>query len=729
MDVSHLLEGLNPAQRQAVTAEPGHHLVLAGAGSGKTRVLVHRIGWLTEVLGVRPYSILAVTFTNKAAGEMRQRVSALVEGSGPSGRSGMWVGTFHGIAHRLLRLHARDAGLPDTFQVLDSDDQLRLLKRTIVDLGLDEKQFPPRLASWFVNQCKDEGKRSKHLQVTDYQSGVLRDIYAAYEAACERSGLVDFAELLLRTHELLRDNPGLLAHYRQRFTQILVDEFQDTNAIQYAFVRLLAGETGCVLVVGDDDQAIYGWRGARVEHVQHFLRDFPDAQTLRLEQNYRSTGTILAAANAVIANNPERLGKRLWTDGADGEPIELFAAYNENDEARFVVERVQQWIAHGGTASDCAVLYRSNAQSRAFEDALMQAGMPYRVYGGLRFFERAEIRDTLAYLRLIANRADDAAFERAVNTPTRGIGERTLDQVRASARADNAPMWEAMLGEIVDSRLSGRARNALRGFAELIEQLAGECRELVLAEQIDRVLLRSGLRAYYAAESRGSLDSRTDNLDELVTVASRFHAADIEEQDLPELVAFLAFASLEAGEGQAEAWEDGVQLMSLHAAKGLEFPLVFLAGMEEGIFPSRRALEESGRLDEERRLAYVGITRAREKLVLCYAEARRIHGVDLYGTPSRFVREIPAPLLNELRPRVQVARPMGYSGGPRGASSLQEDPGHGLKLGQRVRHMNFGEGVITDAEGSGAHARVQVNFDSAGSKWMVVAYAKLEAIR
>jgi DNA helicase II / ATP-dependent DNA helicase PcrA len=721
MDVSHLLDNLNPAQREAITAEPGHHLVLAGAGSGKTRVLVHRIGWLTEVVGVPPHAILAVTFTNKAAGEMRNRVAALVGHT-----RGMWVGTFHSIAHRLLRLHWREAALPEGFQVIDSDDQLRLLKRTIGELDLDDKQFPPRLAAWFVNQCKDEGKRSKHLQSVDYHADTLRDIYASYEQACQRAGLVDFAELLLRSHELLRDQAALLEHYRHRFREILVDEFQDTNAIQYAFVRMLAGESGHVLVVGDDDQSIYGWRGAKVEHVQHFLRDFPTAALVKLEQNYRSTSNILGAANAVIANNTDRLGKRLWTDSADGEPIDLLRAYNEIDEARFVVERVQQWIAGGGHAGDCAVLYRSNAQSRAFEDALMQAGIAYRVYGGLRFFERAEIKDTLAYLRLLTNRADDAAFERAVNTPARGIGGRTLEVVRSRARADNAPMWEAMLGEIVDGSLAGRAKNALRGFAELIEKLAAETRDLDLSEQIDHVLLRSGLRAHYAEESRGALDSRTDNLDELVTVASRFHVSDVEDEGLPELIAFLAYASLEAGEGQAEAWEDGVQLMSLHAAKGLEFPLVFLAGMEEGIFPSRKALEESGRLDEERRLAYVGITRAREQLVLSHAESRRIHGVDLYGQPSRFLREIPSALLRELRPKVQAARPA-YAAPRR--SSLVEEPSHGLRLGQRVRHMNFGEGVITDAEGSGAHARVQVNFDSEGSKWMVVAYARLVEVR
>jgi len=717
MDVSHLLDGLNPAQREAVSAAPGHHLVLAGAGSGKTRVLVHRIGWLTEVFGVPMHGILAVTFTNKAAGELRQRTAALV----PHGTRGAWIGTFHGLAHRLLRLHWQDAGLPATFQVLDADDQLRLVKRVINELGLDEAFFPPRQAAWRINHYKDEGKRAQHIQPMDAGDATFLRIYTAYDAACQRAGLVDFAELLLRTIELWRNHPALLQHYQQRFGELLVDEFQDTNAIQYAFLRLLAGERGHCFVVGDDDQAIYGWRGAKVEHVQQFLHDFPGAQTLRLEQNYRSTSTILAAANAVIARNGSRMGKQLWTEAGEGAPIDLYAAYNEVDEARFVVERVEEAIAAGGRASDCAVLYRSNAQSRAIEEALLQAGLPYRVYGGLRFFERAEIKDTLAYLRLIANRADDAAFERAVNTPARGIGERTLESVRVAARQNDAPLWEAALQMIAGDALTARARNALRGFIELIEALARECGGQPLAQQIDHVLLRSGLRAHYAAESRGQLEARTDNLDELVTVATRFAPRE-DDADLPELVAFLAYAALEAGEGQAEDWEDGVQLMTLHAAKGLEFPLIFLVGMEEGLFPSQRSMEESGRLEEERRLAYVGITRARERLTLTYAERRRLHGTDLYGTPSRFLREIPPGLVREVRPRPQVSRPLAYSS----PKPIEEETGHGLRLGQRVRHMNFGEGIITGAEGSGAHARVQVNFETAGAKWLVVAYANLQ---
>ncbi|MFC0676548.1 DNA helicase II [Lysobacter korlensis] len=723
MDVSHLLDALNPAQREAVSAPPGHYLVLAGAGSGKTRVLTHRIAWLNEVHGVPTHGILAVTFTNKAAGEMRHRVDAQLRG----GARGMWIGTFHGLAHRLLRLHWQEAKLPEGFQVLDSDDQQRLAKRVVQQLELDETRFPPRQLAWWINAQKDEGRRPQHLQGgADEWSDTMRRCYATYQERCDRAGLVDFAELLLRAHELLRDNPALLAHYRHRFGEILVDEFQDTNAIQYAFVRVLAGESGHVFVVGDDDQAIYGWRGAKVENVQRFLRDFPGAQTLRLEQNYRSSANILEAANAVIAHNPDRLGKKLWTDTGTGEPIDLYSAYNEIDEARFVVERLRQWVRDGGSFGEVAILYRSNAQSRAFEEALIGEQVPYRVYGGLRFFERAEIKDTLAYLRLVANRSDDAAFERAVNTPTRGIGERTLDEVRRLARGLGLPLWQAAQALTGGTVLAARARNALAGFVNLIDSLQADVAEMPLQEKIDHVLARSGLREHYANESRGQLDSRTDNLDELVSVASRFIRSDDDDAAaMPELVAFLSYAALEAGEGQARADEDGVQLMTLHSAKGLEFPLVFLAGMEEGLFPSSKSNEEAGRLEEERRLAYVGITRARQKLVLTYAEARRIHGQDMYGMPSRFLREIPATLLHEVRPKVQVSRPV-YTPRPRrdwGHAQLETPT---LPLGASVRHPSFGTGTVTDYEGSGAHARVQVNFDDAGSKWLVVAFANLQ---
>src|SRR6476659_9585587 len=661
MDVSYLLDALNPAQREAVTAPPGHYLVLAGAGSGKTRVLTHRIAWLNEVYGIPAHGIFAVTFTNKAAGEMRARADALLQrgGSRPGGR-GMWIGTFHGLAHRLLRLHWQDAKLPEGFQVLDSDDQLRLVKRVVQQLEIDEARFPPRQIAWWINAQKDEGRRPQHLQAgSDPWLDAMRRSYELYQERCDRAGLVDFAELLLRAHELLRDNAALLAHYQRRFGELLVDEFQDTNAIQYAFVRVLAGDSGRVFVVGDDDQAIYGWRGAKVENVQRFLRDFPGATTLRLEQNYRSSANILDAANAVIAHNPDRLGKQLWTDSGEGESIDLYAAYNEIEEARVVVERIRQWVHAGGSYAECAVPSRRPAQSRAFEEALLAEQMPYRVYGGMRFFERAEIKDTLAYLRLVANRDDDASFERAVNTPTRGIGERTLDEVRRRARTDGVSLWEASIRVAREQGLAARARNALMGFHTLVDGLAGETAPLPLQEKIDHVLARSGLRTHYANDSRVKLAARTDNLDELVSVASRFVQRDDDEEAaaLTELVAFLAYAALEAGEGQAQAGEDGVQLMTLHSAKGLEFPLVFLAGLEEGLFPNTKSQEEPGRLEEERRLAYVGSTRARQKLVLTYAEARRIHGSDMYGIPSRFLREIPGPLVNEVRPRVQVSRP------------------------------------------------------------------------
>jgi DNA helicase-2/ATP-dependent DNA helicase PcrA len=770
MDVSHLLDGLNPAQREAVTAPFGHYLVLAGAGSGKTRVLTHRIGWLLEVDRVSPWSVLAVTFTNKAAGEMRARTEALISNE----LRGLTVGTFHGIAHRLLRRHWREARLPETFQILDSDDQQRLIKRTIQGLGLDEARFPPRQAAWFINNAKDEGKRPGALD-PGYNpiNATMIDIYKAYEAACERAGLVDFAELLLRAHELWLHNAALLDHYRERYRHLLIDEFQDTNTLQYAWIRVLAGDTGQVFVVGDDDQAIYGWRGARVENVHFFLRDFPSAKTIRLEQNYRSTGNILAAANAVIAHNPDRLGKELWTDGAAGDPIEVYSAYNEQDEARYVIEQIRAFVNEGGTPSDISILYRSNAQSRNFEEQLIQHDIAYRVYGGLRFFDRAEIKDALAYLRLVGNRHDDAAFERAVNTPPRGIGERTLDLVRQRARRDEASLWEAALAELATDALAGRAKNALRAFLSLIDDLAQTClaphrhpgegpdpfslsaqpmdpglrrddgdgevapdvvnaildtphpdEPLPLSEQIEHAIARSGLRDFYEKDSRGSAESRVENLDELVNVASRFsRTPDDLDAGLSELAAFLSHAALEAGEGQGEAWEDCVQLMTLHSAKGLEFPLVFLVGLEDGLFPSQKSTEEPGRLEEERRLAYVGITRARSRLVLTHAESRRLHGAEMYSRPSRFLREIPTALLHEVRPRVQVSRPVHGGLGERSAPSRVDTPP--LKLGQRVRHATFGDGVVVDYEGTGAHTRVQINFEGAGSKWLVLAYANL----
>jgi DNA helicase-2/ATP-dependent DNA helicase PcrA len=730
MDVSYLIDSLNDAQREAVCAPPGHYLVLAGAGSGKTRVLTHRIGWLTQVERVPPWAVLAVTFTNKAAGEMRARLDSLI----PGGTTGLTVGTFHGIAHRLLRRHFREAGLPEGFQILDADDQQRLVKRVVAGLGLDEARFPPRQATWQINGWKDEGKRPDAIEHGNHPvTRTLVQIYTAYEEACRRAGLVDFAELLLRAHELWLKNPAVLEHYQQRWRHLLIDEFQDTNALQYAWIRVLAGNVGKVFAVGDDDQSIYGWRGARVENMQQFLKDFPGARTIKLEQNYRSTATILKAANAVIARNGSRLGKQLWTAGEAGERIALYAAYNEQDEARFVIERIREYIAEHGSAKDCAILYRSNAQSRNFEEQLSQRSIPYRVYGGLRFFERAEVKDALAYLRLTANRHDDAAFERAVNTPPRGIGDRTLDVLRRRARAEGSSLWEAALGELADGReLAGRAKNAVKGFLALIDQMARDFAGaspqageggLNLAEQVDHAITHTGLRDHYEKDSRGNGETRVENLDELINVASRFAMTPEDvEAGLTELAAFLSHAALEAGEGQGEAWDDCVQLMTLHSAKGLEFPLVFLVGMEEGLFPSQRSTEDESRLEEERRLAYVGITRARERLVVTHAESRRMHGTEMLARPSRFLAEMPAELIDEVRPRVQVSRPM-YAGRYADSSSLQEDLP--VRLGQRVSHPSFGEGVVVSAEGSGAHTRLHVNFESAGSKWLVAAYANL----
>jgi len=724
MDVSHLLDSLNAAQREAVSAPPGSYLVLAGAGSGKTRVLTHCIAWLAEVEHVPPWAILAVTFTNKAAGEMRGRLDSLL----PAGTRGLSVGTFHGIAHRLLRRHWREANLPETFQILDADDQQRLVKRVVAGLGLDEARFPPRQATWQINGWKDEGKRPDAIEAGDHPvTRTYLSIYRAYEEACRRAGLVDFAELLLRAHELWLHNPEVLAHYRERWRHLLIDEFQDTNALQYAWIRVLAGNTGKVFAVGDDDQSIYGWRGARVENMHAFLRDFAGAQTIRLEQNYRSTAIILEAANAIIARNPSRLGKQLWTAGEKGEAIALYSAYNDQDEARFVIERIREHIEHGGRADEIAVLYRSNAQSRAFEEQLHQYDVPYRVYGGQRYFERAEVKDALSYLRLTANRHDDAAFERAVNTPPRGIGERTLDQLRRRARAENISMWDAALAELSGAELNARAKNALKAFLTLIEEFARTFQSFNLSEQVEHATAHSGLRDYYERDSRGNAESRVENLDELVNVASRFEPTQEDiEAGLSELAAFLAHAALEAGEAQGEAGEACVQLMTLHSAKGLEFPIVFLVGLEEGLFPSQRSTEDASRLEEERRLAYVGITRARQRLILTYAESRRMHGSEMLARPSRFLAELPQSLLEEVRPRARITRPV-YAPRDSGHAPLV-DESMPVKLGQRVRHAHFGEGVVVSAEGNGAHTRIQVNFADAGPKWLVAAYANLTAL-
>ncbi|WCG82865.1 DNA helicase II [Pectobacterium sp. A5351] len=720
MDVSDLLDGLNDKQRDAVAAPRSNLLVLAGAGSGKTRVLVHRIAWLLSVENCSPYSIMAVTFTNKAAAEMRHRIDHLIGTS----QGGMWIGTFHGLAHRLLRAHHMDANLPQDFQILDSEDQLRLLKRLIRALNLDEKQWPPRQAMWFINGKKDEGLRPQHIE--SYGNPIEQTwqrVYQAYQEACDRAGLVDFAELLLRAHELWLNKPHVLNHYRERFTNILVDEFQDTNRIQYAWIRMLAGDSAKVMIVGDDDQSIYGWRGAQVENIQLFLKDFAGAETIRLEQNYRSTSNILKAANALIAHNGGRLGKNLWTDGVEGEPISLYCAFNELDEARYVVNRIKTWQENGGALKDNAILYRSNAQSRVLEEALLQQSMPYRIYGGMRFFERQEIKDALSYLRLIANRNDDAAFERVVNTPTRGIGDRTLDVVRQTSRDRQLTLWQATRALLQEKVLAGRAAASLQRFIELIDALAYETSELPLHVQTDRVIKDSGLWSMYEQEKGEKGQARVENLEELVTATRQFSYQE-EDQDLMPLQAFLSHAALEAGEGQADANQDAVQLMTLHSAKGLEFPQVFIVGMEEGMFPSQMSLDEGGRLEEERRLAYVGVTRAMEKLTITYAESRRLYGKEAYHRPSRFVGELPEECVEEVRLRASVSRPVNHQ--RLGTPVTQNDSGY--KLGQRVRHAKFGEGTIVNLEGSGDHARLQVAFQGQGIKWLVAAYARLETM-
>ncbi|EJG0966648.1 DNA helicase II [Vibrio parahaemolyticus] len=723
MDPSLLLDGLNDKQREAVAAPLENLLVLAGAGSGKTRVLVHRIAWLMSVEQASPFSIMSVTFTNKAAAEMRGRIEELMMGSA----SGMWNGTFHGICHRILRAHYLDTKLPEDFQIIDSDDQQRLLKRLIKAQNLDEKQWPARQVAWWINGKKDEGLRPTHIDA--YHDPVTKtylQLYTAYQEACDRAGLVDFAEILLRAHELLRDNKFVREHYQARFKHILVDEFQDTNNIQYAWLRMMAGPECHVMIVGDDDQSIYGWRGAKVENIEKFTREFPSVTTIRLEQNYRSTKTILEASNTLIANNTERMGKELWTDGVVGEPISVYSAYNELDEARFAVNKIKEWQDKGGALNDAAMLYRNNAQSRVLEEALIQAGLPYRIYGGMRFFERQEIKDALAYMRLMANRNDDAAFERVVNTPTRGLGDKTLETIRRAARDRGCTMWEASVAMLDEQVLAGRAAGALGRFIELITALEDDTLEMPLHEQTDHVIKYSGLFTMYEQEKGEKSKARIENLEELVTATRQFEKPE-EAEEMSLLTAFLTHAALEAGEGQADEFEDAVQLMTLHSAKGLEFPLVFMVGVEEGMFPSQMSAEEAGRLEEERRLCYVGMTRAMQKLYITYAEMRRLYGQDKYHKPSRFIRELPETCLDEVRMKAQVSRPA--SSGRFSQTAVKENFNEtGFSLGSRVMHPKFGEGTIINFEGSGPQSRVQIAFNGEGIKWLVTAYARLEKL-
>jgi len=713
MDISHIFNELNDAQREAVAAPPGPLLILAGAGSGKTRVLTSRIAYLVEAHQVSPLSILAVTFTNKASREMRGRIEDML--NLPMG--GMWIGTFHSLAHRLLRQHYQEANLPQAFQILDSDDQLRMIKRSLKELALDEAYWPPKQLQWYINGHKEEGRRPANVPPSnDAQQQTLLAVYSHYESLCQRFGLIDFSELLLRAFELLKNNEILRERYQSRFQHVLVDEFQDTNSIQYAWLRLLVQKSQNLFAVGDDDQSIYGWRGAKVENILQFEKDFPETKTIRLEQNYRSTTHILDAANAVIKNNGTRLGKNLWTAGDEGEPVKLYTAYD--------IDQITAWVNQGGLRNEVAILYRSNAQSRTFEEVLLNVGMPYRVYGGLRFFERAEIKDALAYLRLCTRTEDDPSFERIINTPTRGIGNKTVDTVREYARANQLSMWDATNQLISTTQLTSRAQSALALFVNLIQEIKSQIDDQDLFQQIEIMLDLSKLIEHFQKEKGEKGQARIENLQELVTAARGFEIEETED-DLPPLASFLAHAALEAGEGQAEEWEDCVQLMSLHTAKGLEFPMVFLTGLEEGLFPHQRSLEEgSGRLEEERRLCYVGMTRAMQQLWLSYAEMRRLYGSEKYTSPSRFLGEIPDELISAIRSKPKTK----YSAPTRKHSAWVDDQStheSGVSVGMNVSHPKFGEGVVVNLEGNGEYARIQINFNDVGSKWLVLAYANL----
>jgi len=712
----NLLHLLNDAQRAAVAAPLGHSLVLAGAGSGKTRVLVHRIAWLIEQENFSPHNILAVTFTNKAANEMRTRIEEML---GISAKS-LWIGTFHGLAHRFLRLHWQAAHLPEGFQILYSDDQSRLIRRTMQSLSIDEERFQPKQAQWFINGKKDEGLGPE--QIPDYGDPVTKTflkIYSAYRDACVRAGLIDFADLLLKTHRLWNEHPDILARYREQFRAILVDEFQDTNTIQYAWVRLLGGNDNHVMIVGDDDQSIYGWRGAKIENIHRFCKDFPSAVTTRLEQNYRSTGMILKAANALIAHNQGRLGKNLWTNGDAGERIQVYAGFNDLDEARFLVQRILEFRKKGQPLHHIAILYRSNAQSRVIEEALMQFNVAYCVYGGLRFFDRAEIKDALAYLRLIANIHDDAAFERVVNTPTRGIGEQTLQILRETVHQKNISLMESAKTLLTMDHFKKRAFSSLTQFIELIETLTKDIHGLRLHEQVEHVIQNSGLIEHYRKEKGEKGLARIENLEELVNAARQFDNDEAQAfSDLPLLSSFLAYSALESGDNQADGFDDAVQLMTLHSAKGLEFPVVFLSGFEEGLFPHYMTRDDPNGVEEERRLCYVGMTRAMQKLVITYAESRRLHGKEAYHRPSRFLREIPSDCLEEKRLLTKSSKSV---------SVIKDNvtANFGIRIGQRVTHHQFGEGTVLEYEGSGEHARIQVRFDKAGTKWLIASFVKV----
>jgi DNA helicase-2/ATP-dependent DNA helicase PcrA len=735
---SVLCGSLNEKQREAVCLPSLHVLILAGAGSGKTRVLVHRLVWLLGHENLSPSRMLAVTFTNKAAREMRERMASLL-GHSVDVRS-MWVGTFHGLANRMIRRHADRLGLPNTFQVLDSEDQLRVIRRLSKEMQIDEKEYPPRLIQSRISHWKEEGMRAEEVasrvMVQDWNKDrVCADLYLAYEKWMKAHHALDFSELLLLSYELLESHPEVLAEYHARFRHILVDEFQDTNSIQYAWLKLLASGGAKVTAVGDDDQSIYGWRGAKVENLTRFRRDFDAVHLIRLEQNYRSTQVILHAANALISNNRGRMGKTLWTADEGGEKISVYAAFNEMDEARFLVGTLQKRLktSPGLKRGDHAFLYRSNAQSRVFEEALIQAGLPYRIYGGLRFFERAEIKDTLAYLRLIENPDDNVAFERIINLPARGIGEQTLGFIREFANQTGQSYWVALGAIIREKRLTARALGALEAFMNLIHALGDEIEVLSLPLKIQLTTQKTGLALHYQKEHDERTARRLENLDELMTAAKQFEAEPPAEYSGSMLSAFLSHAALEsADELSSEEKEDAVQLMTFHSAKGLEFKVVFMVGMEEEIFPSPFNKDDPSKLEEERRLCYVGMTRAMQKLYLSYAQVRQLHGESKYHRPSRFLKEIPEECLEYLSLRAKADQPVVGAAIPRYASASKvapvASPSTPFSVGDKVQHPVFGRGVVINYEGKGEGLRVQVRFGSGDTKWLFAAQAKLEKV-
>ncbi|WP_019899675.1 UvrD-helicase domain-containing protein [Methylotenera mobilis] len=726
-----LLAGLNNKQLEAVTLPQQSALILAGAGSGKTRVLTARIAWLIQTEQVSPTGLLAVTFTNKAAKEMLTRITASL----PINTRGMWVGTFHGLCNRLLRAHHREAGLPASFQILDIADQLSVIKRLMKLMNVDDEKFPPKQVQNYINGCKDEGLRAHAVDAYDPHSQKLREIFEEYDKQCQRDGVADFAELLLRCYELLERDANIRQHYQNRFRYILVDEFQDTNRLQYQWLKLLAGKENCMFAVGDDDQSIYGFRGARVGNMRDFETDFNVQSVVKLEENYRSHSNILDAANAIISHNKNRLGKNLWTSAGAGEPVRVYQAYNDNDEAQFIVDEIKMLHAEGTELGEMALLYRSNAQSRVLEHALFSANLPYRVYGGLRFFERAEIKHALAYMRLIANANDDTALLRVINFPARGIGARSLEQLQEAARAENCSLWQAAINKVGHGKVGGKG---IDGFVALIRQMVDEAYGISLSELAELATTLSGLKAHYQNEKEG--EDRIANLEELVTAAVAFTNQDFgnhsntdgeTEQDL--LTQFLSHASLEAGEHQADVGREALQLMTVHASKGLEFKVVFISGLEEGLCPHEQSTYEANGLEEERRLMYVAVTRARQRLYLSHAQSRMLHGQVRYGIPSRFLDEIPEELLKHLnsKPVAKSGYGRDYNELPAMMSKQQSSTQKNAmpwKVGQQVAHSKFGNGVVVSYEGNANDMRVQVNFGREGLKWLALEFAKLTAI-